>query len=163
MPGRRPGGGTGRRRGSTWLASWPWCSTCSSSTWSPSACTHTLELDKRSSAASQGAELCSIGSTVRQLATECCNEEIFHVADHPTQDANAGRRGDHPTTELPPAAAEPPTRAFAGFRTERRFGDTQNAPLPETRVEPRAWAETPYQGMPRVVESPDAPRRVYGN
>ena len=87
------------------------------------------------------------------------------MADHPTQDANAGRRGDHPTTELSPAAAEPPTRAFAGFRTERRFGDnsTQNAPLPETRVEPRAWAETPYQGLPRVVESPDAPRRVYGN
>ena len=85
------------------------------------------------------------------------------MADHPIQDANGGRRGDHPTTEIPPAAAEPPTRAFAGFRTERRFGDTQNAPLPETRVEPRAWAETPYQGMPRVVESPDAPRRVYGN
>lgn len=90
------------------------------------------------------------------------------MSDHPTHDANAGRE-DHPTTELPPhppAAAEPATRAFAGFRTERRFGDggaTQHAPLPETRVEPRAWAETPYQGMPRVVESPDAPRRVYGN
>ena len=26
-------------------------------------------------------------------------------------------------------------------------------PLPETRVEPRAWAETPYKGLPRVVES----------
>jgi len=92
----------------------------------------------------------------------------FHVSDHPPNDANAGRRGDHPTTELPPQpppTAEPPTRAFAGFRTERRFGDnaTQNAPLPETRVEPRAWAETPYQGLPRVVDSPDVPRRVYGN
>ena len=92
------------------------------------------------------------------------------MSDHPPQDANAGRRGDHPTTEIPPhapppPAAEPATRAFAGFRTERRFGDnaTQNAPLPETRVEPRAWAETPYQGLPRVVDSPDAPRRVYGN
>jgi MinD-like ATPase involved in chromosome partitioning or flagellar assembly len=102
---------------------------------------------------------------------ECRNEGIFHVSDHPTNDANAGRRGDHPTTELPPhappppPASEPPTRAFAGFRTERRFGDnsTQNAPLPETRVEPRAWAETPYQGLPRVVESADGPRRVYGN
>jgi MinD-like ATPase involved in chromosome partitioning or flagellar assembly len=94
------------------------------------------------------------------------------VSDHP-YDANAGRGGDHPTTELPPhappppppPAPEPPTRAFAGFRTERRLGDnsTQHAPMPETRVEPRAWAETPYQGLPRVVESPDAPRRVYGN
>ena len=92
------------------------------------------------------------------------------MSDHPPYDENAGRRGDHPTTELPPHAPPPPapepaTRAFAGFRTERRFGDnaTQNAPLPETRVEPRAWAETPYQGLPRVVEAADAPRRVYGN
>jgi MinD-like ATPase involved in chromosome partitioning or flagellar assembly len=93
------------------------------------------------------------------------------VSDHPPYDTNTGGRGDHPTTELPPhqlpppPAAEPATRAFAGFRTERRFSDnaTQNAPLPPTRVEPRAWAETPYQGLPRVVESADAPRRVYGN
>jgi MinD-like ATPase involved in chromosome partitioning or flagellar assembly len=94
------------------------------------------------------------------------------VPDHPSQDANADRRGDHPTTQIPPhapppppPAAEPATRAFAGFRTERRFGDnsTQNAPLPQTRVEPRAWAETPYQGLPRVVDAPEAPRRVYGN
>jgi MinD-like ATPase involved in chromosome partitioning or flagellar assembly len=92
------------------------------------------------------------------------------VSDHPTADASRGRE-DHPTTELPPhpppppPAPEPQTRAFAGFRTERRFseGATQNAPLPETHVEPRAWAATPYQGMPRVVESSDAPRRVYGN
>ena len=90
------------------------------------------------------------------------------MSDHPTYDANSGGPGDHPTSELPPhqppppPAADPPTRAFAGFRTERRFSDgsTQNAPLPETRAEPRAWAETPYQGLPRVVESP---RRVYGN
>jgi MinD-like ATPase involved in chromosome partitioning or flagellar assembly len=90
------------------------------------------------------------------------------VSDHPTYDANSGGPGDHPTSELPPhqppppPVADPPTRAFAGFRTERRFSDgsTQNAPLPETRAEPRAWAETPYQGLPRVVESP---RRVYGN
>ncbi len=92
------------------------------------------------------------------------------MSDYPPHDADAGRRGDHPTTEMPPHAPPPPadepaTRAFAGFRTERRFGDhaTQNAPLPETHVEPRAWAETPYQGMPRVVEAPNAPRRVYGN
>jgi len=93
------------------------------------------------------------------------------VPDQPPYDANAGGRGEHPTTELPPhqppppPEAEPATRVFAGFRTERRFSDnaTQNAPLPQTRVEPRAWAETPYQGLPRVVESADAPRRVYGN
>jgi len=92
------------------------------------------------------------------------------VSDHPTSESSRGRE-EHPTTELPPhlppppPAPEPQTRAFAGFRTERRFseGTTQNAPLPETRVEPRAWAATPYQGMPRVVESADAPRRVYGN
>jgi MinD-like ATPase involved in chromosome partitioning or flagellar assembly len=97
---------------------------------------------------------------------------MFDVSDHPTFEDDAGHRADHPTTELPPhtppaspAAPDPPTRAFAGFRTERRFGDnaTQPAPMPPTRVEPRAWAETPYQGIPRVVESPDAPRRVYGN
>jgi MinD-like ATPase involved in chromosome partitioning or flagellar assembly len=97
------------------------------------------------------------------------------VSDHPTHDANAGRRPDQPASEPPPQAppppaAEPPTRAFTGFRTERRFAAdatqadaTQMAPLPATRVEPRAWAETPYQGLPRVVESPNAPRRVYGN
>ena len=93
------------------------------------------------------------------------------MSEHPTYDADSGGRGDHPTTELPPhqppppPEAEPATRVFAGFRTERRFseGSTQNAPLPHTRAEPRAWAETPYQGLPRVVESGDAPRRVYGN
>lgn len=90
------------------------------------------------------------------------------MSDHPTQSANAGvshEREDHPTTELrPPAppANEPPTTAFAGFRTQRRFSEsvTQGVPPPETREEPRAWAATPYQGMPRVV---DSPRRVYGN
>ncbi|HEY1842672.1 MAG TPA: MinD/ParA family protein [Mycobacterium sp.] len=85
------------------------------------------------------------------------------MSQHPTHDANAGDHGDQPTSELPPSPPpEPATRAFAGFRTERRFseGATQNAPMPETRVEPRAWANTPYQGLPRVVESP---RRVYGN
>ncbi|BBX47967.1 MinD/ParA family protein [Mycobacterium cookii] len=94
------------------------------------------------------------------------------MSDHPTHGANAGAprgREDHPTTELPPhpppPAPEPPTRAFAGFRTERVFTDntTLGVPPPETRSEPRAWANTPYQGMPRVVESGDAPRRVYGN
>jgi MinD-like ATPase involved in chromosome partitioning or flagellar assembly len=110
-------------------------------------------------------------STVHQPATGVLQRGDFHVSDQPPYDANAGGRGEHPTTELPPhqppppPADEPATRVFAGFRTERRFSDnaTQNAPLPPTRVEPRAWAETPYQGLPRVVESADAPRRVYGN
>ena len=88
----------------------------------------------------------------------------MHVSDHPTQSANAGEsrgREDHPTTELPPQpppppAHEPPTRAFAGFRTERRFGEaaTRGVPPPETRAEPRAWAATPHKGLPRVVDSP---------
>ena len=95
------------------------------------------------------------------------------MSDHPTHSANTGAsrgREDNPTTELPPHPPTPPppplhepaTTAFAGFRTERRFSEnaTQNAPLPETRVEPRAWAATPHQGLPRVV---DSPRRVYGN
>jgi MinD-like ATPase involved in chromosome partitioning or flagellar assembly len=88
------------------------------------------------------------------------------VSDHPTQNANLGGsrdREDNPTTELPPQpATEAPTKAFAGFRTERRFSEsvTQGVPPPATREEPRAWAATPYQGLPRVV---DSPRRVYGN
>jgi MinD-like ATPase involved in chromosome partitioning or flagellar assembly len=87
-----------------------------------------------------------------------------HVSDHPTQSANAGEsrgREDHPTTELPPQpplppAHEAPTRAFAGFRSERRFGEaaTRGVPPPETRAEPRAWAATPHKGVPRVVDSP---------
>src|ERR1700678_2433851 len=32
-PARRRAGGTGKPPGSTWSALWPWCSTCSSSTW----------------------------------------------------------------------------------------------------------------------------------
>jgi MinD-like ATPase involved in chromosome partitioning or flagellar assembly len=85
------------------------------------------------------------------------------VSDHPTQGANAGvshGREDRPTSELRPqppplSADEPPTRAFAGFRTERRFSEavTRGVPPPETRVEPRAWAATPHKGLPRVVDS----------
>ncbi|UQX12036.1 MinD/ParA family ATP-binding protein [Candidatus Mycobacterium methanotrophicum] len=90
------------------------------------------------------------------------------MSDHPTQSANlgaSGDRGNHPTTGLPPQppppANEPPTRAFAGFRTERRFSETatRGVPPPETRVEPRAWAATPQKGLPRVV---DSPAQTYG-
>ena len=89
------------------------------------------------------------------------------MSEHPTQGASAGAsrgREDHPTTGLPPQppppppppATEAPTRAFAGFRTERRFSEsvTRGVPPPETRVEPRAWAATPQKGLPRVVDSP---------
>jgi MinD-like ATPase involved in chromosome partitioning or flagellar assembly len=85
-----------------------------------------------------------------------------HVSEHPTQNARVSDgHEDHPTTQLPPPpppppASESPTRAFAGFRTERRFGEaqTRGVPPPETRVEPRAWAATPHKGLPRVVDSP---------
>jgi MinD-like ATPase involved in chromosome partitioning or flagellar assembly len=84
-----------------------------------------------------------------------------HVSEHPTQNARVSDgHEDHPTTQLPPQppppASESPTRAFAGFRTERRFGEaqTRGVPPPETRVEPRAWAATPHKGLPRVVDSP---------
>ena len=85
------------------------------------------------------------------------------MSDHPTQNANAEvshGREDHPTTELrpppPPPVTDPPTQAFAGFRTERRFSEaaTRGVPPPETRVEPRAWAATPHKGLPQVVDSP---------
>jgi MinD-like ATPase involved in chromosome partitioning or flagellar assembly len=93
-----------------------------------------------------------------------------HVSDHPTQSASAGASGDredHPTTELTPqspadeqladaANSEAQTKAFAGFRTERRFSDaqTRGVPPPATRAEPRAWAATPHKGLPQVVDSP---------
>jgi MinD-like ATPase involved in chromosome partitioning or flagellar assembly len=100
-----------------------------------------------------------------------------HVSDHPTQSASAGAsrgREDHPTTELPPqqpaderpadaSSSEAQTRAFAGFRTERRFSDaqTRGVPPPATRVEPRAWAATPHKGLPQVVDSPSPTRGGY--
>jgi MinD-like ATPase involved in chromosome partitioning or flagellar assembly len=99
---------------------------------------------------------------VRQQATQCCNKGKVHVSEHPTQNAGVSHgHEDHPTTQLPPQpppppASEAPTRAFAGFRTERRFGEAQTRGVapPETRVEPRAWAATPHKGLPRVVDSP---------
>jgi len=94
------------------------------------------------------------------------------VSDHPTHDANAGAsrgREDHPTTKLPappppPPDQEPPTRAFAGFRTERRFSEsaTRGVPHPETRVEPRAWAATPHKGLPHIVDPPSPGYGYYG-
>ncbi|MGH3552818.1 MAG: MinD/ParA family ATP-binding protein [Mycobacterium sp.] len=101
------------------------------------------------------------------------------MSDHPTQSASTGAsRGgeDHPTTELPPQppappAGEPPsgardseaeTKAFAGFRTERRISESQTQFVPPhpTRAEPRAWAATPAKGLPHVVDAPPPP--TYG-
>jgi MinD-like ATPase involved in chromosome partitioning or flagellar assembly len=88
------------------------------------------------------------------------------VSDHPTRGVGAPRGDkDHPTTELPPQphsgepdakTSEAETKAFAGFRTERRFTESQTrgVPPPPTRPEPRAWAVTPAKGMPQVVDSP---------
>ncbi|WP_293050876.1 MinD/ParA family protein [Mycobacterium sp.] len=53
-------------------------------------------------------------------------------------------------------AGAAPTKAFAGFRTERRFSDapTRGGLAPDTRAEPRAWAATQSKGLPRVVDAP---------
>ncbi|WP_343601842.1 MinD/ParA family protein [Mycobacterium sp.] len=98
----------------------------------------------------------------------------MHVSDHPTRGAGAaGGNPDQPTTQLPPQPpfGEPPaptgeaeTRAFAGFRAERRVADNQTraVPPPQTVAEPRAWAATPAKGMPRVVDSPGYTGGYYG-
>ncbi|MDI3312776.1 MAG: MinD/ParA family protein [Mycobacterium sp.] len=90
------------------------------------------------------------------------------MSEHPTQAGEVPRdQDDHPTTELPPQphaggpdtrASEAETKAFAGFRTQRRFTDTQTRGVapPPTRAEPRAWAATtPARGIPQqVVDGP---------
>ena len=84
------------------------------------------------------------------------------MSEHPNPGAGASRgHDDQPTTQLPPpgepdaetSAAE--TRAFAGFRTERRFSDAQTRGgfAPQTRPEPRAWAATGAKGLPPVVDA----------
>ncbi|MCV7402259.1 AAA family ATPase [Mycobacterium fragae] len=98
------------------------------------------------------------------------------MSDHPTHSAEVARgREDPPTTELPPQPPAPPppppadarnseaeTKAFAGFRTDRRISESQTraVPPPPTRAEPRAWAATSARGMPRVVDAPAPP--TYG-
>lgn len=95
------------------------------------------------------------------------------MSDHPTQGAGASQghegqeEGYQPTREFPrqghsgessadTQSSEAPTRAFAGFRSERRFSDaqTRGVPPPPTRAEPRAWAATPATGMPPAVDAP---------
>lgn len=86
------------------------------------------------------------------------------MSEHPNPGAGASRgHEDQPTSQIPPRPGEPDaqasaaeTKAFAGFRTERRFSDAQ------TRVEPRAWAATPAKGLPRVVDPPSYGGGYYG-
>ncbi|OBA61569.1 ATPase [Mycobacterium sp. 1100029.7] len=72
---------------------------------------------------------------------------------------------EHPTAELPPREAqqqvggpspdpgEAPTRAFAGFRTERRTPATEKREVPTAAAPPPGmppWDSTPVTGIPRV-------------
>ncbi len=83
------------------------------------------------------------------------------MSDHPSTDVGAT---EPPTTQLPPQGApqpqpdpaadpavEAPTRAFAGFRTDRRWPAAQRreAPAPEAPQAP-PWDSTPVTGIARV-------------
>jgi MinD-like ATPase involved in chromosome partitioning or flagellar assembly len=88
------------------------------------------------------------------------------VSDHPTEGAGLPRGPEsHPTTQLPPqphpgepspSGPDAPTRAFAGFRNQRRSpgNPPRGAAPPPPRPEPRAWTATPARGLPQVVDSP---------
>ena len=100
------------------------------------------------------------------------------MSDHQTTGVGAP---DQPTTQLPsqqyPAGSaaesgsEAPTRAFAGFRTERRLPAERREPAPPAGMPP--WDPTPVTGIPRVdptafgayyngsadAPAPDAPYR----
>jgi len=81
------------------------------------------------------------------------------VSEHPTTGAGAPQ---HPTAQLPPQhyageppvdpGAENPTRAFAGFRTERRVpgADRPQAAGPQAPAGMPPWDSTPVTGIPRV-------------
>jgi MinD-like ATPase involved in chromosome partitioning or flagellar assembly len=95
------------------------------------------------------------------------------VSDQPSSGVGAA---EHPTTEMPhqappahPGEANPesgdeaPTRAFAGFRTERRVPgperrEAPSAPPPPAGMPP--WDSTPVTGIPRV--DPTAYGAYYG-
>lgn len=81
------------------------------------------------------------------------------MSDHPTTDV--GGTPDPPTTQVPSQPAEPtaeggeaPTRAFAGFRTERRApGPERREAAPPTATRPAgmpSWDPTPATGIARV-------------
>lgn len=61
---------------------------------------------------------------------------------------------DQPTTQVPADGGEAPTRAFAGFRTERRVpGPERREAAPPTAPGPTGmppWDATPVTGIPRV-------------
>lgn len=89
---------------------------------------------------------------------------------------------NHPTTELSPPTepggpggdagarnfdqaenAEPETKSFGGFRTERRFHEphaTQAPPAATTVFAPRPWTPTPASGFPQAMDIP--PPVYYG-
>ncbi|SPM33001.1 MinD-like ATPase involved in chromosome partitioning or flagellar assembly [Mycobacterium rhizamassiliense] len=84
----------------------------------------------------------------------------MHVSDQQTSGVGAP---EHPTTELRPqepqqsakAREDAPTRAFAGFRTERRVpAPEQRESPPPTEARPATgmppWDATPVTGIPRV-------------
>ncbi|WP_082277399.1 MinD/ParA family ATP-binding protein [Mycobacterium ostraviense] len=88
------------------------------------------------------------------------------MSDQPTEGVGAPlgqerQDPDRPTTQLPAGemggeSSEAPTRAFAGFRTGRRFSESEThaVPPPPIRAEPLAWAATtPAKGLPPI---PDA-------
>ncbi len=94
------------------------------------------------------------------------------MSDHPTEGAGLPRgQESQPTTELPPQphpgepnppAPDAPTRAFAGFRDQRRIpGNQGRGVAPPPRPEPRAWTATPARGMPQVSDFPDTPQYNY--
>ncbi len=88
------------------------------------------------------------------------NKGEVHVSDQTTGGVGAP---EHPTTEMhqeppaqypgqPPAdGGDAPTRAFAGFRTERRVpgSERQEAPAPPPAGLP-PWDATPVTGIPRM-------------
>jgi len=83
------------------------------------------------------------------------------VSEHPTTGVGAP---EQPTTQMPPqqrpaeppadSGAEAPTRAFAGFRTERRIpGSERRETVPPKASAPARmppWDPTPVTGIPRV-------------
>ena len=93
------------------------------------------------------------------------------MTEHPTSGVGAP---EQPTTQIPPqtasaaaahegaeaeaesggSGADAPTRAFAGFRTERRVpGPERQQAAPPTAPRPSGmplWDSTPVTGIPRV-------------
>ncbi len=94
------------------------------------------------------------------------------MSDHPTEGAGLPRGHEsQPTTQLPPQphsgepnppAPDAPTKAFAGFREQRRMpGNQARGVAPPPRPEPRAWTATPPRGMPHVSNFSDSPQYNY--